>query len=169
MQHLWTKIFNFITLCGWNPEKVTLCKMNFCSVAFSCSENVTVPLWRFALISIPLHADTSRQHPSSSHLFFKLSSGQEPPSLQPSALVTLQPLPDPHLYPPEAKAFFSQSFSEFELIFWRIKIREQTFGSSVWQCKLRTDAPNIINASTMHNLQSIQNLMRGPDKALPYQ
>lgn len=161
MQHFWTKIFNFIALCGWNPEKVTLCKINFCFVAFPCPENVNVPLWRFALISIPLHAGTSRQHPSSSHLFFTLPSGQEPPSLQPSALVTLQPLPDPHLCPPEAKALFSQSFSEFKLIFWCIKIREQTFGSSVWQCELGTDAANIVNASTTHYLQSIQNLMGG--------
>lgn len=113
--------------CGRNPEKATLCKINFYFVPFPCPENVTVPLWRFALISIPVHAGTSRQHPSSSHPFFQLSSGQEPPSLQPSALVTLQPLPDPHLYPPEAKGSFSQSFSEFE-------------GANIWVQRLTMQA-----------------------------
>lgn len=35
--------------------------------------------------------------------------------------------------------------------------------------KLRTDAPKIINASATNNLQNIQNLMRGLDRALHYQ
>lgn len=100
---------------------------------FSFSESVTVPLWRFALISIPLLADSSREHPRSPHLLFRLFSRQASPFRQHSALVTLQSLPDPHPCSPETKDSFSETFYKFKLIFWSMKLSKQAFRSSFWQ------------------------------------
>lgn len=93
--------------------------------------NPTVPIWRIAFLSIPLHGSTHSHRSDSLHLLCSLHTIQKPLFPQPPALVKIQSLSDPFLCFLQPKPANNRITCEFKLTVYAKQIWQQGTQSSV--------------------------------------